>query len=83
MVNTNELLSVAESLPLELKIQLIDKLIGSLSPSDDKVDELWAKEAEKRVAELRSGKVRSIPGEEVFKESKESFSYLKHGPDYL
>ncbi len=70
MVKANELLSIAESLPIELKIQMIEKLIGSLNPSQDKFDRLWADEAEKRVSDLKNGMVKSIPGEEVFREIK-------------
>lgn len=74
MINTSELLTFAESLPLELKIQLIEKLLGSLNPSEKEVDELWADEAEKRVSELKDGKIKPIPGEDVFKEIRERLS---------
>ncbi|MCP4351572.1 MAG: hypothetical protein GY795_39400 [Desulfobacterales bacterium] len=33
MINANELISVAESLPLELKTELIERLLSSLNPS--------------------------------------------------
>jgi putative addiction module component (TIGR02574 family) len=73
-VKANELLSVAESLPIELKIQLIEKLISSLNPPQESVDKLWADEAEKRVSDLKNGIVKAIPGEEVFKEIRERIS---------
>jgi putative addiction module component (TIGR02574 family) len=66
MINANELISVAESLPLDLKMVLIDRLLNSLNPSPKEIDELWAKEAEKRVEEIRTGKVKPVDGEEVF-----------------
>ena len=31
------------------------------------IDALWAKEAERRVREIKSGKVKTIPGDAVFK----------------
>ena len=71
MINTNELMSVAESLPINLKTQLIDKLLNSLHPSQNEIDELWINESEKRVKEIKSGKVKPIPGETVFKEIQE------------
>ncbi|MEA3499858.1 MAG: addiction module protein [Candidatus Marinimicrobia bacterium] len=74
MLNANELISVAESLPLELKTELLERLLYSLNPSQKKIDELWAKEAEKRVEELKTGKVKAIPGEKVFKEIREILS---------
>jgi cell division protein FtsL len=38
-----------------------------LNPSQKEIDKLWAKEAEKRVEEIRSSKVKTISGEKVFK----------------
>lgn len=74
MIKTNELISMAESLPIEIKIQLIDKLLNSLHPSQTEIDKLWAKEAERRVVEVESGNVKTIPGEDVFKEIQDRFS---------
>ncbi len=67
MMNTEKLISAAESLPLDLKTELIERLIESLNPLMKDIDGLWAEEAEKRVKELTTGKVKSITGEEVFK----------------
>jgi putative addiction module component (TIGR02574 family) len=39
-----------------------------MEPSQTQIDELWAAEAERRVAEVESGKVKPIPGEQVFRE---------------
>ncbi len=73
-MNANDLLATAESLPLELKIQLINKLLSSIDPTRKEIDELWAKEAESRVADIASGKVTPIPGEKVFREIKGRFN---------
>jgi putative addiction module component (TIGR02574 family) len=59
---------MAESLPIELKTRLIDRLLNSIQPSQAEFDNLWAKEAERRVDEIKSGKVKTIPGDDVFKE---------------
>ncbi|MFH1322054.1 MAG: T9SS type A sorting domain-containing protein [Bacteroidota bacterium] len=59
-MNTSELISMAESLPLNLKTQLIDRLLNSLNPSRKEIEELWAIEAEKRVEEIKTGKVKQI-----------------------
>ncbi len=74
MMNTDQFMSVAESLPLELKTELIERLLRSLHPGSRDVDALWAQEAEKRVEEIKSGKVKPIPGEEVFREIQENLS---------
>jgi putative addiction module component (TIGR02574 family) len=67
MIKTQELFDEAVSLPVEMRAQLIDKLLRSIHPVQKEIDELWAKEAEKRVEEIKSGKVKTIPGDEVFK----------------
>ena len=71
MINTNELMAMAESLPIDIKTQLIERLLSSLSPAQKELDELWAAEAEMRVNEIREGKVKTIPGDQVFKEIRE------------
>ncbi|QTA86786.1 addiction module protein [Desulfonema magnum] len=73
-MDAEKLMSAAESLPLELKTELIERLLDSLNPSHREIDELWAEEAERRVKELRTGKVKAIPGEEVFREIQEILS---------
>lgn len=73
MIKTKELFDEAVSLPVEIRMQLVDKLLRSLNPSQREIDELWAQEAERRVEELKSGKVKTIPGEEVFKKIHDRF----------
>ena len=60
----------AVSLPVEIRARLIDKLLKSLNPAQAEIDKIWAIEAEKRVAEIKSGKVKTISGQEVFKKIK-------------
>ena len=65
---TIKLISTVESLPIDIKTALIEKLLNSLHPSQKEIDKLWAKEAERRLSEIKAGKVKTIPGDEVFKE---------------
>ena len=67
MIKTKELFDEAVSLPVEIRTQLVDKLLRSLHPTRKEIDELWVEEAEKRVEEIKSGKIKTIPGKEVFK----------------
>ena len=71
MIKTDELFSEVMSLPVEIRTQLINKLPQSINPFRKDVDELWAKEVEKRVEEIRSGEVKTVPGEEVFKKIRD------------
>ena len=66
MLKADELLDEAMSLPIELRAQLIETLLSSLNPLQKEIDKLWAVEAERRVAEIESGKAKVIPGEQVF-----------------
>jgi putative addiction module component (TIGR02574 family) len=66
MLKTEKLIDEAMSLPVEQRAKLADELLKSLNPSQEEIDKLWAVEAEKRVAEIETGKVQTIPGEKVF-----------------
>jgi putative addiction module component (TIGR02574 family) len=68
MLKADDLIKEAISLPVELRARLVDELLKSLNPSQAEIDELWAAEAERRVSEIESGKVKPIPGEQVFQE---------------
>ena len=70
MLKTDELIEEAVSLPMEIRTRLIDKLLKSLNPAQAEIDKKWATKAEKRVSEIKSGKVKTISGEEVFKKIK-------------
>ncbi len=62
----------ALSLPSNMRAILIEKLIESLNlPKREDIDKLWAEEAEKRIADVDSGRVKPISGEQVFKEIHE------------
>ena len=72
-MKTEELISMVESLPVDIKTTLVEKILDSLHPSQKEIDVLWAKEAEKRVHEIKTGKVKTISGDKVFKEIREKF----------
>ncbi|MFH1561975.1 MAG: addiction module protein [Nitrospirota bacterium] len=62
------------SLPSDMRTTLVDRLIESLNvPTQREVDRLWAEEAERRIEEVRSGKVSTIPGNQVFDEIRGRF----------
>jgi putative addiction module component (TIGR02574 family) len=67
MISKDELISEAISLPIEIRLQLVEKILESLNPSHKDIDELWAIEAERRVAEIEKGEVETVPGEEAFR----------------
>lgn len=53
------------------RAELADFLVESLhSVQPDELQHFWIAEANKRLAEIRSGKVKTIPGEEVLAEAR-------------
>jgi putative addiction module component (TIGR02574 family) len=63
-----ELESEALKLSRRQRARLAQRLISSLDQEvDADAERLWLPEAERRLAELRSGKVAAIPAEQVLK----------------
>ncbi|MCJ8273484.1 MAG: addiction module protein [Psychrosphaera sp.] len=65
-MNTKELIDEVVSLPVEERVLVVDSLLRSLNPPQSEIDKHWAIEAQKRLNEMRNGKVQPIPGEHVF-----------------
>lgn len=68
MATTNDrVVEEALSLPADVRLSLIEKLLKSLNlPIDEEIDRLWAEEAERRISQIEAGEVKLVPGEEVF-----------------
>lgn len=47
------------------RLQLIEWLAHSLDKPDEKIEQIWAEESEKRYNALKEGKVRTIPLHEI------------------
>ena len=69
-----ELIAEAISLPIEERAFVIDSLLKSINPPELDTETKWLAIAKRRLAELRSGKVEAIPGDEVFKKVWKRFS---------
>ena len=71
--NLDQLTADAMKLPLRDRVQLAQRLVATI---DDEIETdteaLWFAEAERRLEELRSGKVQGIPAEDVFRNAREA-----------
>ncbi len=72
-MDSKEIIEQAESLPLEERAYVVDSLLKTLNHPDPEVDRRWAEEASRRLEELRSGRVRPVPGEQVLAKARERF----------
>ena len=73
MPSTAEIIRDAESLPVEERTVVVDSLLRSLNPPDPEIDGKWVAVAKRRLEELRSGRVKPVPGEEVFAKIRQRF----------
>lgn len=62
-----DLIDEANALPVDERAQVVESLLKCLNPTETDIDVKWAEVAEKRLAEMESGTIEAVPGEEVFK----------------
>ncbi len=71
----SELLEKALALSTQDRGLLIDRPIASLDdePPEEGVEAAWDQEIKRRIEDIRSGRVKTIPGEQVLTEIAEEF----------
>jgi putative addiction module component (TIGR02574 family) len=74
MHGTKEIIQEANALPVEERVLVVDSLLRSLNVPDPEMDKAWVIVARRRLAELRSGRVRAVPGDRVFGRIRERFA---------
>jgi len=72
--DTAEIISVAESLPIEMRLEIVNRLLESIQPTRPDVDRVWIDTVRRRSDEIKSGKVEAIRGDDVRKKVEEKFS---------
>jgi len=61
-------------LPTDARVSLVEQLLRSLNlPTQPEVDRLWAKEAERRIAQIEKGQVKLVSGEKVFSDIRKKY----------
>ena len=66
-MSNNEILEQALKLRPEERFVVVEGLLNSLDIPDEKIDDIWAEEAENRLKAYREGRLEAIPMEEIFK----------------
>jgi hypothetical protein len=68
-----ELAEQAMTLPVESRARLADLLVESLDTDElGRIEQLWVAEAKRRRDEVRSGKVKTIPGPEALRKVRDT-----------
>ena len=52
------------------KLQLVDKILASLTPIDKDIENIWSKESENRVEAYNQGLLSAVDEKEVFSKYK-------------
>ena len=69
-----ELIAEAVSLPVEERAILADTILRSLNQPEPELERKWAALARRRLAELRSGRVKAVSAGKVFGKIGKRFS---------
>jgi len=67
-MNTKKLIDVAVSRPVEERALVLDSILQRLNQPKTEIEKNWGILAKKRLEEIESGKVETIPGNQVFEE---------------
>ena len=65
-MNNKEILKQVIALKPDERFMLVEGILKSLDEPDQKIDAIWAQEAEKRLKAYRKGKLKGIPMEDIF-----------------
>ena len=67
VMTAEEIVAAALKLDQKKRAEVVERLLGSLEQlTEADWERAWVEEVERRLADLREGKVKAIPGEEVF-----------------
>jgi putative addiction module component (TIGR02574 family) len=73
-MTAKKIIEQALSLPVEERALIADSLLRSLNMPNADIDAKWTEVAKRRLQELRSGKVKAVPGDMVFDRALKRFS---------
>ena len=73
-MKTGELIDEVASLPVEERARVVDALLRSLNAPESAIDAVWLEVAQRRLAELRQGHAKAVPGEAVFERIRQQYN---------
>jgi putative addiction module component (TIGR02574 family) len=74
MHGAKDIIEEAKQLPVDERVTVVDSLLRTLNVPTPEIDKAWAEVAEARLAELRSGRVKPVPGNQVFARIRDRFA---------
>ena len=75
MMKIEQIAEEALALPSEARALLADRLVESLDPEEDGyTHQLWVAEARRRRDDVRSGTIKTIPGDEALAQVRRALS---------
>lgn len=69
----NDIFKNVESLPIDIRLKLVDSILLSLNPKNSEIEDKWTETAEKRLAEITSGKVKTISMEQIIEKVRKKY----------
>ena len=73
-MKAKDIIDEVNTLPVAERAKIVDIILTGLNAIDPELEKEWIKIANKRYSELRSGAVKPISGEEVFRKIRKRFS---------
>lgn len=73
IADIDTLFAEALALPDDSRLQLVERLIPTIQ-SEPSLEAEQVEEVQRRMEEVRSGRVKTIPGEQVFREIEQSLA---------
>ena len=64
-MKTADILNELANLPVEERALIADSLLQTLNPSQPEIEQQWLKIAQQRLVEISSGKVKTVPLNDV------------------
>jgi putative addiction module component (TIGR02574 family) len=68
MKSVEILASEALLLPKDQRLTLAHRILTSVEETDPEVEQAWEREIEERIRQYDAGRLKGIPGDEVFRE---------------